>query len=73
MEPTTSKTGTKGAGQKTADEQSLSPQTNVNQATNRANTNPSTNRSSIQEAASFSGPADQAGQQQTGRGNSKGS
>jgi hypothetical protein len=68
MEPTTSKTGITGAGQ-TADEQSLSPQTNVNQAANRANTN----RGSTQEGASFSSPADQTNQQQTGYGNSNSS
>ncbi len=72
MEPTISKTGTTGAGQ-TAEEQSLSPQTNVNQATQRANINPNINRSSTQEGASFSGPADQANQKQTGYGTSNSS
>jgi hypothetical protein len=59
MEPTISKSGTTGAGQQ-AEDQSLSPQTNVNQATNRANTT----RGSTQDSASFSGPADQINQQQ---------
>ena len=68
MEPRTSKTGKTGAV-KTAKEQSLSPQTNVNQATNRAGAN----RGPTQEGASFSGPANQTGQQQTGRGNANSS
>ncbi|HEY1649169.1 MAG TPA: hypothetical protein VGF96_14405 [Terracidiphilus sp.] len=68
MEPTISKSGTTGAGQ-TAQDQSLSPQSNVNQVTDRANLN----RGPTQEGASFSGPADQANQQQTGYGNSNSS
>jgi hypothetical protein len=68
MEPTISKSGTTGAGQ-AAEEQSLSSQTNVNQATDRANAN----RGSTQEGASFSGPADQANRQQTGYGSSNSS
>jgi hypothetical protein len=68
MEPTTPKTGTKGARQ-TAEGQSMSPQTNITQATNRAKTN----RGTAKEGASFSGPANQAGRQQTERGNSNSS
>ena len=66
MEPTISKSGTQnevaGAGQ-TAQDQSLSPQTNVNQATQRANIN----RGSTQEGVSFSGSGNQ-GNWQTDRG-----
>ncbi|HUA93070.1 MAG TPA: hypothetical protein VL991_10905 [Terracidiphilus sp.] len=65
MEPTISTSGTAGAGQ-TAQDQSLSPQTNANQATQRANAN----RGPTQEGASFSGPANQTGQEQTGYGSS---
>jgi hypothetical protein len=64
MEPTTSRTGITGAGQ-TADEQNLSPQTNVNQTANRANTN----RGTTQEGVSFGGPEDQMNRQQSGQGN----
>jgi hypothetical protein len=56
MDPTISNPGTTtGAGQ-AAEGQSLSPQTNVNPATQRANIDPNTNRGSTQEGASFSGP-----------------
>jgi hypothetical protein len=56
MEPNVQRTGTTGAGQQAAEGQSLSPQTNANQATQRANTNPNINRGSTQEGAQFSGP-----------------
>ena len=58
----TSKTGTAGAGQ-AAEEQSMSPQTNVNKATGKAGAN----RGSAQkQGVSLSGAAGQSGQQ-TGR------
>jgi hypothetical protein len=65
MEPTNSRSGTTGAEQ-TAEGQSLSPQTNANQGTQRANTTSSTipgsNRITNQEGASFSGPSNQGNQ-----------
>jgi hypothetical protein len=65
MEPTTSRSGTTGAEQ-TAEGQSLSPQTNVNQGTQRSNTAtgaiPGSNRITNQEGASFSGPGNQGNQ-----------
>ena len=62
------KAGTTGVAQ-TAEGQSLSPQTNVNKATNR----PGTSRGSTQQkGASFSGPANQTNQK-TGRRNTNSS
>jgi hypothetical protein len=61
MEPKISNPGTTGA-QQNAEGQSLSSQTNTNQATQRSNTIPGTNRVSNQEGASFSGPGNQATQ-----------
>jgi hypothetical protein len=72
MEPTISKSGTTGAGQ-TAQDQSLSPQTNANQAKQRTNLNPNTQRGSTQDGAAFSGPAEPVNRQQTGYGNSNSS
>lgn len=80
MEPNLSSTGTTGAGQ-TAEGQSLSPQTNVNQGSQRAGINtggnqgtiPGTNRITNQEGASFSGPGGAGNDQQPNQGRSNSS